>query len=94
AWFESNGEVGLASPDALASSIRGMDHMVRTMLNQTQVPLADVIRMATLTPAERVKMDGQIGSLEVGKVADLLVLDQEFNIEKVYLGGQEIPKLV
>lgn len=94
AWFESNGEVGLASPDALASSIRGMDHMVQTMLNQTQVPLVDVIRMATLTPAERVKRDSQIGSLEVGKVADLLVLDQEFNIEKVFLGGEEMPKLV
>lgn len=89
-WFESNGEVGLASPDALASSIRGMDFMVQTMLQQTRVPLVDVIRMATLTPAERAKVDGQVGSLEVGKRADLLVLDEAFRIDTIYLGGEAV----
>ena len=89
-WFESNGEVGLASPDALASSIRGMDFMVQTMLQQTRVPLVDVIRMATLTPAERAKVDGQVGSLEVGKRADMLVLDEAFHIDTIYLGGEAV----
>jgi len=90
AWFESNGEVGLASPDALASSIRGMDFMVQTMLTQTDIPLVDVIRMASLTPAQRVKADDQIGSIEIGKLADFVILNQKFQIEKVFISGQEL----
>ena len=67
-----------------------MDFMVQTMLQQTRVPLVDVIRMATLTPAERAKVDGQVGSLEVGKRADLLVLDEAFRIDTIYLGGEAV----
>ncbi len=89
AWFESNGEVGLASPEALASSIRGMDHMVRTMIRTTSAPLHEVIRMASLTPAERVNAASEIGSLEVGKVADLVVMDADFELERVYINGLE-----
>src|SRR5204862_715272 len=36
---------------ALASSVMGMDHMVRTFRRLTDVPLWEVIRMASLTPA-------------------------------------------
>lgn len=46
--------VGLM-PDgtALASSVEGMDHMVRTFVRLTGRPLWEVIRMASLTPAHR-----------------------------------------
>ena len=90
-WFESDGLVGRASADALASSVRGMDHMVRTMLAQTQASLSDVIRMATLTPAERVGVGHEIGSIESGKAADLLVLNQQYYVEKVFIGGKHFP---
>ena len=43
--------------------------------------------MASLTPAERVGLDQQIGSLEVGKQADVLVLDQELRLKRTYVGG-------
>ncbi len=41
--------------------------MVRTMASLTSASLAEVIRMASLTPAERVGIAGKAGSLEVGK---------------------------
>src|SRR5262249_33160900 len=59
---------------ALASSVRGMDHMVRTFFAHTGRPLWEVIRMATLTPARIAGKDGEIGSIAAGKRADLLVL--------------------
>lgn len=91
AWFESNGKVGLASPDALASSIRGMDFMVRTLLKQTDIPMVDVIRMATLTPAELVGEDQTIGSLEIGKQADLVQLNADHEVVSVFIEGVEYP---
>src|SRR5690606_31039480 len=52
-WFESDGKVGFQRGHGLASSVVGLDVMIRNMKAATRAPLADVIRMATLTPAER-----------------------------------------
>ena len=86
-WFESDGKVGWAPNGSLASSIMGMDHMVRTMLKSTSASLTEVVRMASLTPAERVGMAGHIGSLEVGKAADVLVLSPRLKVRRVFVGG-------
>lgn len=85
----SDGNVGWSSDrTSLASSIAGMDHMVRHFKNSTTAPIEDVIRMASLTPAERVGIDHEVGSVQAGKRADLLVLDTEFNIQQVYKQGR------
>jgi N-acetylglucosamine-6-phosphate deacetylase len=75
---------------ALASSIMGMDHMVRTFLELTGRPLWEVVRMATLTPARIAGWDAEIGSLSAGKRADLLVLDRDLRVQRVFRDGQEI----
>lgn len=71
----------------LASSVRGMDHMVRTLLAQTGIAVWEAVRMASLTPARIAGHGDEIGSIEVGKRADLLVLDRELNVGRVYVGG-------
>ena len=89
--FIHRGGVGLM-PDgqALASSAQGMDHMVRTFAEQTGRPVWEVVRMASLTPAQIVGRDREIGSLEAGKRADLLILDPELHIRQVYIDGEEV----
>jgi N-acetylglucosamine-6-phosphate deacetylase len=76
---------------SLASGVMGMDHMVKTFYRLTKVPLFDVIRMATLTPARILGLDEHLGSLQEGKQADLLVLDSELNILQVFIDGQSCP---
>jgi N-acetylglucosamine-6-phosphate deacetylase len=92
-WFESDGKVGFVPGEGLASSVKGMDHMVRTMFASMAASggatLPEVIRMASLTPAQRVGMETQTGSLEAGKVADILVLSDTLAVERVFLGGVE-----
>jgi N-acetylglucosamine-6-phosphate deacetylase len=72
----------------LASSAQGMDHMVRTFQKLTGVPLHEIIRMATLTPACILGVEQEIGSLEAGKRADLLLLDRELRVNRVILNGE------
>src|SRR5260370_41823521 len=72
---------------ALASGVMGMDHAVRTFHQLTGVPLAEVVRMASLTPARIIGQDRDIGSIAPGKRADLLVLDQKWQVKQVYLAG-------
>jgi N-acetylglucosamine-6-phosphate deacetylase len=81
--------VGLMSDGmALASGVMGMDHGVRTFLQWTGIPLPLVVRMASLTPARIAGWDLELGSLKAGKRADLVVLDEEYHVRQVYIGGQ------
>src|SRR4051812_6923919 len=88
----SDGEVGLM-PDrqSLASSIRGMDFMVRHMVKVARVDLPTAVRMATLTPARIAGVERELGSLEVGKRADLVVLDEGLNVTEVFVEGVRLP---
>jgi N-acetylglucosamine-6-phosphate deacetylase len=88
-WFESDGKVGRAPNGSLASSIMGMDHMVRQMKKDTTAQLHEVIRMASLTPAERTGIAGQTGSLEQTKRADILVLNKSLEVQRVFIDGRE-----
>ena len=49
-------------------------HWELWMLGQGGMTPLEALRSATLTGAEYVGLDGDIGSIEVGKLADLLVL--------------------
>jgi N-acetylglucosamine-6-phosphate deacetylase len=75
---------------ALASGVMGMDHCVRTMHGMAGVSLQKAIRMASLTPARILGVEKDVGSLEVGKRADLLVLDEALNVKQVFVGGQQM----
>ncbi|MCX6594242.1 MAG: N-acetylglucosamine-6-phosphate deacetylase [Acidobacteria bacterium] len=88
-WFESNGRVGLVPGVGLASSIRALDHMVRTMV-RAGVPLEEAVRMASLTPAERVGLGAEVGSLEKGKRADLVLLDERLQVRQVWVDGAAV----
>jgi N-acetylglucosamine-6-phosphate deacetylase len=75
---------------ALASSVVGMDHCVRTFHQLTGLPLEVVIRMASLTPARIAGWDQELGSIAPGKLADLVVLDPALQVREVYLAGERV----
>lgn len=89
--FYSDGEVGLL-PDSenLASSVRGMDFMVRHMYQKVGLDLPAAVRMATLTPATIVGLQREIGSLAPGKRADLLFLDAGLHVTQVFVDGAAV----
>ena len=90
-WLRSDGRVGWAPEGgSLASSIVGMDHMVRHMHRHTSASLSAVVQMASLTPARRTGLDGSTGSIETGKNADLLVLSSDLDVQRVFVRGSEL----
>jgi N-acetylglucosamine-6-phosphate deacetylase len=58
------------------------------MAHWTDIPLYEIVRMASLTPAERTGIAERVGSIAVGKLADFVVLSDQLRVERVYLGGQ------
>jgi N-acetylglucosamine-6-phosphate deacetylase len=74
----------------LASSASGLDHMIRIMLRATGAPIHEIIRMASLTPAELTGIADCCGSLDAGKQADLVLLDSRLMPRRVLIGGVEL----
>jgi N-acetylglucosamine-6-phosphate deacetylase len=72
--------------DVLAGSALTMIDAVRNLAG-LGIPLADAIAAATTVPA-RVLGRPELGRLEIGAEADLLVLDDNLEIERVCVGGE------
>jgi len=90
AWFESNGKVGFVPGSGLASSVVALETMVRNMRAMTGAPLEDIVRMASLTPAECAGVADEIGSLASGKRADIVILDRRLHVQRVIVGGVSV----
>ncbi|NUR76481.1 MAG: N-acetylglucosamine-6-phosphate deacetylase [Thermoleophilia bacterium] len=74
-------------PDGvLAGSVLTMVEAVRNLL-ELGVPLEDAVEAATSTPA-RVLGERELGRLDVGLPADIVVLDDSLGIERVLVAGE------
>lgn len=51
-------------------------------------PMEDVAKMASYNPAKGIGLEGEIGSIKVGKCADLAVLDEEYGVAETYIDGE------
>jgi N-acetylglucosamine-6-phosphate deacetylase len=49
---------------------------------------SDAARMASLNPAQLVGIDHDCGSIEVGKRADLVALDEQGDVQLAIVGGE------
>jgi N-acetylglucosamine-6-phosphate deacetylase len=89
--FYCDGGVGLLpDSEALASSVRGMDFMVRHVHQRVGADLVTAVRMASLTPAEILGLQQDFGSLEPGKRADIVVFNPQFEIQRVFVAGEPV----
>lgn len=53
------------------------------------IPLESAIKAATINPAKVIKEDKVIGSIAVGKLANIVLLDKELNIKSVFIKGKK-----
>jgi N-acetylglucosamine-6-phosphate deacetylase len=87
-WIYSDCKVGRTNEGGLASSVLALDAMIRNMATTTDIPLHEIIRMASLTPAERTGISEKLGSISVGKNADLVIFSNRLEVEHVYVSGR------
>lgn len=63
-------------PETLAGSVTSLMGCMRQAV-KFGIPLADAVRAASLNPAKAIKIDDRAGSLEIGKEASIVLLNQE-----------------
>ena len=72
---------------AIAGSTKNVRQMVQKAIS-FGIPLTEAIKMATLTPARAMDMDDKIGSIEIGKQADLVITDKNLDVLYAIKKGQ------
>ncbi len=79
----------LTPEGALAGSTLTLDKALRNLMEFTGMSLGDAVSCVTANPAKQVGVFDRIGSIEVGKQADLLILSGENDpqVETVILRG-------
>ena len=73
-----------------AGSTTFLDGMLRVMTEQVGVPLAEAVRMASLTPARVIGVGERKGSLEPGKDADLALFEPDLTPRCTVIGGRVV----
>ncbi len=69
----------------IAGSKLTMDMACKNIMTHTNCGIAQAFVMASTNPAKVLGMDDEIGSIEVGKTADLVFVDDKFNVQNVML---------
>lgn len=72
-----------------AGSVTDLSEIVRRVVG-FGVPLSAVLKAATIHPARAAGIDRETGSLEPGKRADILLLDEALRLRMVMIGGRII----
>ncbi len=85
-----NGEARVKDGVGLASSVCPMNDMVRIFRELTGCALWQAVRMASLTPAEILSQDAEVGSLARGKFADVIIFDEKVDVKAVYVAGSRV----
>ena len=72
----------------LGGSRLSMDMACRNIMTHTNCGIAQAFLMASRNPARSVGMEDEIGTIEAGKRADLVFVDDMFHVQKVMLSGK------
>lgn len=85
--YVSDGMSGRLLDGTLTGSLLPLNLAVRNLVEQVGLDPAVAVRLATLNPARALGVDGTLGRVAVGRVADLVVVDQEWQVQATIAGG-------
>jgi N-acetylglucosamine-6-phosphate deacetylase len=84
----ADGAARLASNGALAGSTLRYCRALRNVVEITGLPLCELIKTTSLNQAQALGLDDR-GRIEPGYLADLVILDDEFEPVAVFVSGEE-----
>ena len=87
--FRLSGGKCLLPDGTLAGSVLRMNDAVKNLV-ESGASVPEAVHAASLAPARAVGLDGERGSIEIGKRADLVLLDPDFRVRKTVIDGKII----
>jgi len=74
----------------ITGSVINMNEAFKNMVRMVGASIQDAIKMVTINPAKSIKFDKNLGSLERGKKADIIVMDKDLNLLFTIKNGKTI----
>ncbi|MFI8203721.1 N-acetylglucosamine-6-phosphate deacetylase [Streptomyces sp. NPDC085937] len=84
----ADGVARLVEGNSIAGSTLTLDRAFKRAVTVDKLPVEDVVAAISANPARLLELDDRIGSLEPGKDADLVVLDDAFDLVGVMRRGE------
>ena len=84
-----DGVAKLPDRSAFAGSVATADRLVRTMVQQAGLNVAEAVKMMTKNPARLLGLT-QKGALQPGYDADVVVFDENINVSHVFIQGTQV----
>lgn len=88
--YKKDGQVRLRSSDNLAGSCLTLDVALRNTMQYTGRSLAEVLPSLTINPARQVGLDAVKGTIQPGKDADFVLLNERFEVAATYVKGKQV----
>ena len=85
-------EARLKESGSLAGSVLTLNRAVKNALEWTGIALNQAVNLASLNPSRVIGLEHEMGSIQEGKYANLVVFDKEFNVLETYLKGRSVFK--
>jgi len=82
-----NGTRATLADGTIAGSVLRMNDGLRILRENLGASIPTIVEMATRTPAEELNVYDKLGSLTVGKYADIVIFDEDFRIRRTIVGG-------
>ncbi|MGG3558830.1 N-acetylglucosamine-6-phosphate deacetylase [Peribacillus frigoritolerans] len=75
------------SDGTLAGSILKMNDAIKNTMEYTNCSMTDIIKMTAENPAKQLRIFDRKGSIQVGKDADLVILNDRLDVEMTFCRG-------
>ena len=79
----------LVSSGAIAGSATNLMDSMKLVVRDMGIPLESAVRAAAVNPAKAIGIFDKYGSIEPGKVANIVLLDKDLNTKAVYIKGKQ-----
>lgn len=74
----------------IAGSLTNMNEVFKNFYKQTNISLADAVRMTARNQAKYLGLNKELGRIKEDYYADLVVLDKNLNVEITIVGGKKV----
>lgn len=78
----------LSGSDVIAGSVTNLMDCMRIAIKEIGIPFETAVQAATVNPAKKLGIYDKCGSLDIGKNADIVILDKNLNIKYVLKHGE------
>ena len=85
-----HGNLATLADGTIVGSIATLNTVLKNFCANTDLDVASGVELVTKNPAVELKIFDRVGSLEVGKSADITIFDDDFNIRQTFIDGAEV----